>query len=117
MAGAASYIHAVLQWYTLSKKRLIVPVYFAFLTEPGRPRRPELLFLVYIQGSPSGCVWIEIPDVSQVEKGEHRRSYVYERFGIHWCYTASAAVVPRGSMGSYTMTVTCRFGLSAHYWC
>ena len=34
--------------------------------------------LIVIQGSPSGCGCLEIPGVSQVEKEEHRRSYVYE---------------------------------------
>ena len=35
------------------------------------------------QGSPSGCGRPEIPGVSQVEKGEHRRSYTsYIYFGM-----------------------------------
>ena len=28
------------------------------------------------EGSPSGCGLLEIPRVSQIEKGEHRRSYI-----------------------------------------
>ena len=31
--------------------------------------------------------------MSQVEKGEHRRSYEYERCEIHWCCNAAAATV------------------------
>ena len=35
--------------------------------------------------------YIEVPGVSQVEKGEQRRSYVYERCEVHWCCVAAAA--------------------------
>ena len=34
-----------------------------------------------------------ISRVAQVEKGEHRRSFVYERCEVHLCCTAAAAVV------------------------
>ena len=33
----------------------------------------NFIFYIVTQGSPSGCGWLEIPGVSQVEKGEHRR--------------------------------------------
>ena len=36
------------------------------------------LYLHNIEGSPSGCGSLGIPEVSQVEQGEHRYSYVYE---------------------------------------
>ena len=46
--------------------------------------------------SPLGCGWLENPGVSQVEKEEHRRFFVYERCEVHLCFTAAAAaaVVP-----------------------
>ena len=31
------------------------------------------IVLVYVQGFPSGCEWLEILGVSQVEQGERRR--------------------------------------------
>ena len=33
---------------------------------------PPFPFRAYVQGSPPGCGWFQIPGVSQVEKGEHR---------------------------------------------
>ena len=40
---------------------------------PGRKRKnaegPKEHIYIYVQGSPSGCVWREIPGVAQVEKG------------------------------------------------
>ena len=44
-----------------------------------------------VQGSPSGCGRLEIRGVSQVEKGEHRRSFVYECCGVDMCCTAAEA--------------------------
>ena len=50
----------------------------------------DLALSTLVQASPSGCSWLEIPAVSQVEQGEHRRWYVHESCEVRWCCTAAA---------------------------
>ena len=52
--------------------------------------------------------------MSQVEKGEHRRSHVYERCEVHWwCCNAAAAVVPLlYCAGAFELQRRCELELS-----
>ena len=65
---------------------------------PVRPSsigQGDMDMYILLQGSPWGCGWLEVPGMSQVERGNIiRRFYAYDRCEVRLCCTAAVAVVP-----------------------
>ena len=59
-----------------------------------------LIFIIYIQGSPSRLSWLDIPAASEVEKGEH---VPLTRTGTHELHSTVFGAIVRASHTWYCM--------------